>query len=59
MNIPDLVILLVLACALVLAARRVYKNKKRGCSCGCAVCSACRTPCRESVKENDAPAEEQ
>ena len=53
MNVPDLVILLVLACALALAARRVYKNKKRGCSCGCAECSACCTARREPAKETD------
>ena len=43
MNLADLVILAVIAAAVFFAARRMWKNRKRGsCSCGCEGCDGCR-----------------
>ena len=57
MNPFDFLLLAVIALAVLLAARRVYKNKKRGCSCGCADCGACAA-CRGDAKRDGGCARE-
>ncbi len=42
MNIPDIIVLAVLAIAIGLAIFGVIRNRKKGCGCGCGgSCSGC------------------
>ena len=39
MNPVDILLIVILAAAVALALRRVVKNRRKGCSCGCEGCS--------------------
>ena len=44
MNLPDILLLLLIALAVFFALRSVWKQKKNGRPC-CGDCSACRSSC--------------
>ena len=41
MSIIEIAIVAVLFAAVFLALRRIFRMRKRGCSCGCAECGGC------------------
>ncbi len=49
MNAFDIIIIVIIALAVIFAVRRIYKNRKKGCSCcpdsqtgGCSgICASC------------------
>lgn len=55
MNIADLILILLLLCAVILAVRSIIKTKKNGCGCGCSGCSSC-TACSLKGRTGQKPA---
>ena len=54
MNIWDILILAIVVLLAVMAVRRLVKNRKSGCSCGCAGCTKdCAARQDEKAKTNE------